>query len=86
MESTQFEEWFDSIFLEHAKKISGNKVLIFDGHYSHVTVNVVEKARMNNIHIVKLPPYSTNYLQPMDVGVFKPLKTEWSNLVKIENV
>ena len=72
MEAQQFEEWFESTFLKHVKNIEGNKLLILDGYLSHITLEVVEKARNNNVRIIKLPPHSTNYLQPMGVGVKMP--------------
>ena len=86
METEQFQEWFDSVFLNHVKDIDGNKLLLFDGHLSHVTLELVKKARENNVHIIKLPPHSTNYLQPMDVGVFKPMKAEWRKIIAESNV
>ncbi len=49
MEQPHFQEWFDEIFLKHVNSIEGPKVLIFDGHRSHITLNIVESARNNNI-------------------------------------
>ena len=85
MEQPHFQEWFDEIFLKHANSIEGPKVLIFDGHRSHITLNIVESARNNNIHIILLPPHTTHVLQPLDVAVFKPVKTELIKVIMNHN-
>ena len=33
-------------------------------------------------HIYVFPPHTTHILQPLDVGVFKPLKSVWSQVLK----
>ena len=70
-----------SVFLKHCNTLVGSKLLIFDGHVSHITLDIVEIAKENNISIIVLPPHTTNFLQQLDVAVFKPLKTEWRNVV-----
>lgn len=81
METPQFKEWFQSVFLKHCNTLDGSKLLIFDGHLSHITLEIVEIANENNISIIVLPPHTTNFLQPLDVAVFKPMKTEWRKVV-----
>jgi hypothetical protein len=85
MEIPQFQEWFEAIFIRHANTIESPKVLIFDGHRSHKTLEIVELARNNNIHIILLPPHSTHILQSLDVSVFKPVKTEWKKVMMKNN-
>ena len=53
-------------------------LLIEDGHASHISVEVIELARRNNIHLLCLPSHTTHLLQPLDVGVFKSLKSNYS--------
>ncbi|PCH38502.1 hypothetical protein WOLCODRAFT_66605, partial [Wolfiporia cocos MD-104 SS10] len=48
-----------------------------DGHGSHTTKCMVELAIANNIHLFCLPPHMTHKLQPLDVGVFRPLQQKW---------
>ena len=58
-----------------------NKVvvlLILDGHSSHVTIEAIELARSNDVHMLCLPSHTTHILQPLDVGVFKPFKAAFS--------
>jgi hypothetical protein len=52
-------------------------LLLCDGHRSHVTIEVIQFARNNAITIVKFPSHTTHLLQPLDVAVFKPLKSMW---------
>ena len=50
-------------------------LLILDGHSSHVSIETIEFARNNEIHILCLPAHTTHILQPLDVGVFKSFKS-----------
>jgi hypothetical protein len=64
METITFEEWFSKVFLKHAKSVEGAKILIFDGHISHISLQVIDEVRNNNIHIILLPAHTTHFLQP----------------------
>ena len=46
--------------------------MIYDGHLTHVSVKLIEKAQEENVTIVKLPPHVTDKMQPLDVGCFGP--------------
>lgn len=52
--------------------------LLLDGHTSHITLELIDLARKNDIHLLCFPPHTTNYYQPLDVGVFKALKNAFS--------
>ena len=54
-------------------------LVIYDGHLTHVALELIEKAIKEKITIVKLPPHVTDRLQPLDVCCFGPLKHEWEN-------
>ena len=41
-------------------------------------IEVIELARSNDIHLLCLPSHTTHILQPLDVGVFKSLKSNYS--------
>ncbi|KAK9681309.1 DDE superfamily endonuclease [Popillia japonica] len=71
-----FEQWFDH-FLTFTKPTKEEPVLlILDGHLTHTkNLNVVIKAKENNVLILCLPPHTTHKLQPLDVGVMYPLST-----------
>ena len=81
MESEQFIEWFRRIFLVHANKLAGKKLLILDGHASHVSLQLKKLAADNNIILFRPPAHTSHFLQPLDVGVFKTVKSEWRKVV-----
>ena len=50
---------------------------MFDGHLTHISAPVIEKALKQNIIILYFPPHVTDMLQPLDVACFGLLKREW---------
>jgi hypothetical protein len=52
-------------------------LLILDGHLSHVSVEVVKKARSVGLDLLSLPSHTSHALQPLDVNVFKPFKKKF---------
>jgi hypothetical protein len=81
MESLQFAEWFKSVLIPHCAKINGNKLLLMDGHASHISLEIVQLARENSIHFLIFPPHATHEIQPLDVAVFGPAKKAWRQIV-----
>ena len=75
-----FLDWFQNLFIPSLTE-ERPVLLIIDGHSSHISYNVRQVAKQNDIHMLKLPPHLTHLLQPMDVGVFKPLKASWYKVV-----
>ena len=69
-----FAEWFDKFCNRVTER---PLLLIFDGHLTHISINVIQKAINEQIFIVKLPPHVTDKLQPLDVTGFGPLKRMW---------
>ena len=53
-------------------------LLIEDGHGSHITLDIVELARTNDIHLLCLPSHTSHILQPLDTGAFKSFKSGYS--------
>ena len=57
------------------EKASGKtRLLLCDGHESHVSSEFVSYCIQHNIFLHLLIPHSSHLLQPLDVGVFGPLK------------
>jgi hypothetical protein len=54
------------------------RLLIIDGHGSHVTMDFIRFCDNNKILLCILPPHSTHTLQPLDVVCFSPLATKYS--------
>jgi hypothetical protein len=74
-------EWLIKSFIPQvrARELNANEpiLLILDGHGSHETDGFFDVALENNIHILKLPAHTTHQTQPLDVGCFGPLKSQW---------
>jgi len=54
------------------------RLLICDGHDSHISAEFVRYCMDNDILILLLVPHSSHITQPLDVGVFGPLKRAMS--------
>ena len=61
-------EWF-RFFLEHIPP-TRPVLLLKDGYVSHTSIEVIELARANNVHILCLPAHTTHVLQLLDVAGF----------------
>jgi hypothetical protein len=60
------------------KARSGYRLLLLDGHGSHVTMDFIDYCNDNKILLAIFPPHATHTVQPLDVGMFKPLSTAYS--------
>lgn len=76
MEAETFTNYFTKNFLQNIQA-ERPAVLIYDGHASHIGLPLVQKARDENITILKLPPHTSHVLQPLDLSVFRPMKIKW---------
>src|SRR5271169_835402 len=70
-------EWLTKDFdpVTREKAAGRTRLLICDGHDSHISAKFVVHCIENNICLFLLLPHSSHLLQPLDVGVFSPLKT-----------
>jgi hypothetical protein len=78
--------WLERVFDQHTKEKAsrGRRLLIVDGHSTHVNLKFINYCDMNRILLAVLPPHSTHRLQPLDVGLFSPLSTYYSE--EIDNL
>ena len=76
-------EWLQRCFEPHTRdKANGEyRLLICDGHDSHITGKFIGHCIDNDIHLMILPPHSSHLTQPLDVGVFGPLKRVMSSKI-----
>lgn len=79
MDQAVFLYWFKTLFIPCLPP-QRPVVLLFDGHGSHVSLEIVKCARDNGVLILKLPPNTTRFLQPQDVVVYGPAKTMWEKI------
>jgi hypothetical protein len=72
--------WLEQVFDRYTKQRAGRRrLLILDGHGSHITREFIEYCDRHRILLMILPPHSTHTLQPLDVVLFKPLSQAYSN-------
>lgn len=73
--------WLREIFDRETKDKARRqwRLLILDGHGSHVTKEFIEYCYANKIYLLTYPPHSTHSLQPLDVGIFSPLAKAYSD-------
>jgi hypothetical protein len=71
-------EWLKHIF-EPATREKANggqqqRLLICDGHDSHISSSFISHCIQNRISLLILLPHTSHVLQPLDVAIFGPLK------------
>jgi uncharacterized protein YlxP (DUF503 family) len=74
-------EWLKRVFepstREKATLPNGKlqqRLLICDGHDSHISGSFISHCIQNYISLLILPPHTSHILQPLDVAIFGPLK------------
>jgi len=69
-------EWVKMVFLPGMVPEDPRdwRLLVIDGHYMHTTVDFMWECFSNKVYIVFLPAHTSHILQPLDVGLFHPLK------------
>jgi hypothetical protein len=72
--------WLKEVFDRETRRKarSSYRLLILDGHGSHVTMDFIQYCNDNKILLAVFPPHSTHTLQPLDVVLFKPLSDAYS--------
>ena len=53
-------------------------LVIYDGHKSHVSLPLMEWAKVNHIILFVLPPHCSHLLQPLDVSCYGPFEVAWN--------
>jgi hypothetical protein len=77
--------WLEQVFDRYTKKKARRawRLLIVDGHGSHLTMDFLDYCEQNRILLATFPPHSTHTLQPLDVVMFKPLSSAYSRELTI---
>ncbi|KAJ6437589.1 Glycerate kinase [Purpureocillium lavendulum] len=73
-------------FNEHTKPrtLGAFRLLVLDGHESHLSVNFELYCKDNKIITLCMPAHSSHLLQPLDVGCFGPLKKAYGRQVEMK--
>jgi hypothetical protein len=73
-----FRTYLEDHFLPHVRgqlSVDNPVLVLYDGHASHINEPLVKWAREQNIILFVLPAHTSRILQPLDVGMFGPLKS-----------
>ena len=75
-----FSRWFKQHFLRYVPA-ARPLLLLLDGHSSHYCPDTLKLAQEDDVITLALPPNTTHLTQPLDKGVFGPLKMRWRQVV-----
>ena len=72
-------KWLTEVFDPSTRRSSIRtwRLLIVDGHSSHINLEFLIAANRLHICVLILPPHSTHQLQPLDLVLFLPLSTAY---------
>ena len=73
--------WLEQVFERYTAEKARRRwrLLIVDGHGSHLTPEFIDFCYTKKILLAVFPPHSTHTLQPLDVVVFSPLSYNYSH-------
>jgi hypothetical protein len=74
-------KWLQLCFEPQTRRILKGeyRLLIYDGHASHIAPQAAEFCLSHKIIPICLPPHTTHLLQPLDVDIFGPLSIYYKN-------
>jgi hypothetical protein len=77
-------DWLINHFIPYTngRTMGRYRMLILDGHGSHLTAEFDRICTENNIIPICMPPHSSHLLQPLDVSCFAVLKRQYGQLVE----
>jgi hypothetical protein len=65
-----------------ARQVGAYRLLILDGHESHLNQDFKDYCLEHKILTLCMPPHSSHILQPLDVVCFSPLKRKYSQCIR----
>ncbi len=88
MDSDIFYSWAQHFVLEtaHLRRGGQSLLLVVDGHGSHIQYSTLQLLKDNNIFVAGLPAHTSHALQPLDVGVFGPMKEYFRQLLSTRTI
>lgn len=77
---------FEEYVIDHLGRYAGidrgedrpATLILYDGHKSHLSLTLTTWAKDRNVILYVLPPHSSHLTQPLDVGVFGPMKAYYN--------
>jgi len=71
-------EWLQRIFIpETATSNSQWRLLILDGHGSHIDIEFLWLCKQHRIYLLFLPAHSSHVVQPLDLAPFSVIKSSY---------
>ena len=76
MSDSHAYEWLITVFEPETRPedLQARRLLIMDGHRSHVTAKVIAHYMERAIYLLIIPLHYSHALHPLDVCIFSPLK------------
>jgi DDE superfamily endonuclease/Tc5 transposase-like DNA-binding protein/Psq-like protein len=76
--------WLEKLFIPATTSRTRGRyrLLVLDGHGSHLTPHFDRLCEQNDIIPICMPPHSSHLLQPLDIGCFAPLKRAYGGLIE----
>ena len=74
-----YDIWFKKHFLRYTPAVRPILLLV-DGHSSHHCLDTINLALSEGVTLFVLPPNTTHLTQPLDKGIFGPLKVRWKEV------
>jgi hypothetical protein len=80
-------EWLKRVFEPSTRTKSAGRyrLLICDGHDSHISGSFISHCIQNKIALLILPAHTSHLLQPLDVAIFGPLKKKLTTALSYLN-
>lgn len=78
MNAEIFSKALDHIIRQTNSSKDNPILLILDNHESHVTVEIINKARDNGVFMLTFPPHCSHRLQPLDISVYSSFKSRYN--------
>ncbi|XP_063420606.1 uncharacterized protein LOC134705821 [Mytilus trossulus] len=75
-----FQSYLETHFIKYVTGMQDkHTLLLYDGHRTHITPDIIDWAVEKKIILYVLPPHTSHVLQPMDVGCFGPFARIYSS-------
>lgn len=80
IDTWSFIEWLTKIFVPYSgASPTSRKLLLLDNHSTRYTFEAILAADQNGVDLYCLPSHASHFMQPLDQGVFGPLKLTFND-------
>jgi hypothetical protein len=75
-------KWLTSVFLPFTTTSPpSNRLLILDGHGSHIDLDFQIECKVHKVELLYLPPHTSHILQPLDLASFGSIKASYRSQI-----